>query len=217
MRQACLLLVLGSGLVSIGACISARGLTQDPAVPDVPAPQIAEPGDIRNSVVQEASYEEALVAALHHFAEEGEVGYARALLEKHPTIIGQPRLRPGLRKPSQDDDYHAIHRAAGSGRSRMVQLLLDKGEKVDADGRHGWTPVHVAAKRNRVEVLRVLDWAGADLNARTHYVPPQPVIGRFSGPEFGPATPPKSVLDIAREFRADAAIKYLESRGVTDP
>jgi ankyrin repeat protein len=52
----------------------------------------------------------------------------------------------------------------------MVKLLVESGAKVDAavkSGFHeGWTPLHEAVERDRLEVARFLIEKGADVNAR---------------------------------------------------
>ena len=53
--------------------------------------------------------------------------------------------------------------AAGKGRLETVKLLLEKGADVDAIGRLGRTPLHMA--QHSFEVVRVLLEAGADVDA----------------------------------------------------
>ncbi|KFY20486.1 hypothetical protein V491_03676, partial [Pseudogymnoascus sp. VKM F-3775] len=62
--------------------------------------------------------------------------------------------------------YTALHDAAMEGMEGVVQLILDKGEKVDTKGWEGWTPLHVAAERGHAGVVKVLLRHGADTTSK---------------------------------------------------
>jgi hypothetical protein len=172
---------------------------------------IAEPGDIPPSVLKDATYDQAMVAALHCFAEKGEVGYATALLTKHPTIAGHRLTRPPLRKPQHDDEYTALHKAARAGQSRMARLLVEFEANVDADGGNAWTPLHVAAKHGHLHVVKVLIELGADVRAMTDALPARPAPGGPAGtqPVMLPPIPSQSPLDVAKEYNQKAVVEYL--------
>ncbi|NBX03920.1 MAG: hypothetical protein EBR02_07690 [Alphaproteobacteria bacterium] len=65
-------------------------------------------------------------------------------------------------------DYIALHHAVLIGHVALVNLLLKKGDAVNAVGRWGCTPLHFAvhdAEAN-IEIVRALLSCGADVNAR---------------------------------------------------
>ena len=61
-----------------------------------------------------------------------------------------------------------LHNAVLSRDAPMVQHLLDRGLGLDvsAPSEYGWTPLHVAAMRGNVGVIRALIKCGADINRR---------------------------------------------------
>lgn len=65
-----------------------------------------------------------------------------------------------------------LHAAAESGEEELVKLLLEKGQKVDAEDVScgGETPLFVAAYNGHDAVVRLLLKAGASPNARAYYV-----------------------------------------------
>jgi len=61
-----------------------------------------------------------------------------------------------------------LHAVCGTGHVPMVAALLARGAHPDnTAGRFGFTAAHVAAAAGNLEVLRVLQQAGADLNVKT--------------------------------------------------
>jgi ankyrin repeat protein len=85
----------------------------------------------------------------------------------HPAIAGLliENGAPVNQPASQSRDF-PLHLAAAQGHADVVALLLEKGAGVDSRAQHGRTPLLEAAKHNRVDVIRVLVGAGADLEAR---------------------------------------------------
>lgn len=62
-----------------------------------------------------------------------------------------------------------ILRAAGAGDVEVMEALLaEDGSLVNARGRDGSTPLHMAAWKGKAEVVRLLLEAGADVNAHNN-------------------------------------------------
>ncbi len=59
-------------------------------------------------------------------------------------------------------DVTALHIAAASGNTGMIELLLKEGADVNIDSGLGCTPLHIAAWCNRVEIAKILLEQGAD-------------------------------------------------------
>lgn len=86
---------------------------------------------------------------------------------------GTPRAipGPGVSAPSHVLRYSTIHEAAGAGDVADVRKHLARGEALEALAPWGqlqqtMTPLAVAASEGRLEVMRFLIAAGADVNAR---------------------------------------------------
>jgi ankyrin repeat protein len=60
----------------------------------------------------------------------------------------------------------ALHFAAGEGELCRVEELLAEGYPINAFDDLSWTPLHWAARRERLAVVHYLIAAGADVNAR---------------------------------------------------
>ena len=71
--------------------------------------------------------------------------------------------------PALADDGQALHEAARKGDLAAVRALLDKGVKPDSPGRHGLTPLGVAASVGNFDVAKLLVERGADVNARESF------------------------------------------------
>ena len=56
--------------------------------------------------------------------------------------------------------------AAASGHETLVQLLLQRGARVDAANMYGWTPLMQAARHGHAGVVRLLLLKGADASKR---------------------------------------------------
>ncbi len=103
----------------------------------------------------EAKSELNSARALHLAADFDELAIIGYLLDNGADIEG----RDGeLRTP--------LHRAAGAGLSRGVELLLEHGAKIDIrEGYFGTTPLQQAADNGRLETVKLLLDRGADINA----------------------------------------------------
>eukprot|EP00746_Dinoflagellata_sp_MGD_P054107 gnl/MRDRNA2_/MRDRNA2_237161_c0_seq1.p1 gnl/MRDRNA2_/MRDRNA2_237161_c0~~gnl/MRDRNA2_/MRDRNA2_237161_c0_seq1.p1 ORF type:complete len:140 (-),score=25.66 gnl/MRDRNA2_/MRDRNA2_237161_c0_seq1:323-688(-) len=53
---------------------------------------------------------------------------------------------------------------ADLGNAKIIQLLLKHGGKVNAVGKQGLTPLHLAARKKHVDVVKVLLESGADIS-----------------------------------------------------
>ncbi len=64
--------------------------------------------------------------------------------------------------------YEPIHWAAWAGHTRIVELLIEHGAKVDALGSMGRTPLHIATFKHKLAIADFLLKNGADINAQTN-------------------------------------------------
>ena len=52
--------------------------------------------------------------------------------------------------------YRVLHKAARGGSIEMVEFLIERGAAVNARAEYGWTPLDLAIKMNRKEVIQLL-------------------------------------------------------------
>jgi ankyrin repeat protein len=71
-----------------------------------------------------------------------------------------------LHQGANADSTHALHYAAGLGRTEITKLLLDKVTTVDAPNKNGNTPLHYAAQHGHTEITRLLLDARATVDAK---------------------------------------------------
>jgi ankyrin repeat protein len=157
-------------------------------------------------------YRDALVAAVHHFAEEGELAHLRALLDKHPKLVDARRGRR-LGKPTHGDDFTPLQTAARRGRGEVVAFLLDKGADVNAADGFGYTPLHLAAEGGHLDAVKRLVKAGAKLDAKTTAFPESFVPGGSAdeAPVKSPAIPARTALQIAEDLKHAEVVAYLKA------
>ena len=156
-------------------------------------------------------FRDALVAAVHHFAEAGELTHLEAVLGKYPKLLDARRGRQ-LGKPTTGDDFTPLQTAARWGQWQVVGYLLTEGADVNAADGLGYTPLHLAAEGGHLDVVKRLVQAGAKLDAKTAARP----AGTFPGgpldkePAKYPAVPPRTALQIAEDLKHAEVVKFLK-------
>ena len=86
----------------------------------------------------------------------GDLKKVTQLLQARPEIIGTRTSGHG---------WSLLHMAASGGNPKMAELLISKDANVDAQTTDGKTPLHYAAGKGHLEVVRVLVAHEADLSA----------------------------------------------------
>jgi ankyrin repeat protein len=159
------------------------------------------------------AFREALVAALHRFAEDGELGHLQAILNRYPELVNRKQTFRGVRKPYWSDGYTLLHRAAERGREEVVAYLIEKGADVNATGPLDWAPLHVAAQKGDLAVVKRLVEAGARTDAKTAAIPAMGVPGAAAGapPQVSPAVPSLTPLELAQEAKHPEVVAYLKA------
>jgi ankyrin repeat protein len=171
------------------------------------------PGQAKQPKADDA-FREALVAAVHRFAEDGKLDHLRAILDRHPKLINLKQTFRENRKPYWSDEYTALHRAAERGREEVVAYLIEKGADVNATGPLDWTPLHVAAQKGDLAVVKRLVKAGARIGAKTAAVPESVgVPGMLDGepPQVSPAIPSRTPIEMAQEAKHREVVAYLKA------
>jgi hypothetical protein len=116
---------------------------------------------------EDDAYRAALIAALHLFAEKGELDHLKAVLAKHPDLLDAKQIFRQPHKPSRGDDFTPLIVAVQEGRDEVAAYLLSKGANVQADDwLQGWTPLHIAARRGDLNMAKLLLKHGAKLTAK---------------------------------------------------
>ena len=105
-------------------------------------------------------FRDALVASIHHFAEDGKLTHLQAILDRYPKLLDAKRAQE-LGKPSHGDGYTPLQTAARHGRDEVVAFLIKKGADVNAADGYGYTPLHLAAEGGHLEVVKLLVSHGA--------------------------------------------------------
>jgi hypothetical protein len=157
-------------------------------------------------------FRDALVAAIHHFAEGGKVVHLQAVLDKYPKLL-EARRAQLLGKPSRGDGYTPLQTAARHGQDKVVAVLVKKGADVNAADGCGYTPLHLAAEGGHLDVVKRLVRAGAKVEAKTKALPG----GFFPGPAEGePAQkydpiPARTALQIAQDLKHAEVVAFLKA------
>ena len=79
------------------------------------------------------------------------------------------------------DQGEDLRDAARAGDVARVRALLDAGAPIDAPGRHGVTPLLLAATKGHLDAVRLLIERGAAVNAREGFFRATPVEMALSG------------------------------------
>jgi len=95
--------------------------------------------------------EEVFIAAA-----EGNLTKLRVMLDADPSLVNLTDV----------DGNTLLHAAAGEGRAKAAELLINRGASVNAKTKRGLTPLHDASFEGREEVTELLLKRGADVNAR---------------------------------------------------
>lgn len=122
-------------------------------------------------------YGSALMWMLEHERKDAAMALLRAgapLPDGAVTLAargGMDEIIPNLiaRGAREKDRDHAMHAAAQYGHASTLRLLLSLGASANEPGENdGFTPLHMAVMERRIEAIKVLLEAGADLEARDH-------------------------------------------------
>ncbi len=106
----------------------------------------------------------------------GKHRYARCHWVTDAIDCGTPRIVDWMIKEGaplifvDDEGYSVLHSAIErehKDKYGIMRALLDNGADIDAKGINGWTPGHMAAVRNDLDALILLDEYGADFSIKT--------------------------------------------------
>ena len=161
-------------------------------------------------------YRDAMVAAVHHFAREGEVEHLKAVLDRHPDLLNAVQRFREPHKPLTSDPFTPLETAVSWDRVEAAAMLIERGADVNrAGGNH--TPLHTAAIRGSLPMVKLLVEHGADVNARTPALPESvgpgnnaPTMSAGQGQRF-PAVPSRTALEWAAVRGHADVVKYLKS------
>jgi len=103
--------------------------------------------------------------ALMDAIDSDHIKIAKLLIEKGADVNLKSKSRP-LEAPEgksmQFGGWTALMAAAFKGNTEIAKLLIDKGADVNAKDEHGQTPLVVAKQWKRLEIIRLLEEAGAN-------------------------------------------------------
>jgi ankyrin repeat protein len=88
------------------------------------------------------------------------------MLGKHLEISGTTKQDLITWKDKLGLGYSALHLAAKSGNSAVIDMLREAGADLEAKDKRGDTALHIAAKNGNIEVMAKLKELGADLEAK---------------------------------------------------
>lgn len=93
---------------------------------------------------------------LHYAALKGHLGIINILLSHGADASPQSN---NLRTPLQE--------AIAEDRTKAAMLLIERGASLTACDHEGWTPLHCAAYKKNLDIVKALIASGADVEART--------------------------------------------------
>jgi hypothetical protein len=162
----------------------------------------------------DTAFQNALIAAVHRFVDEGELDHLKAILERHPKLVSARQVFRQPRKPCYGDDFTPLHRAADKGRANIVAYLLDKGADVNDTDAGGWTPLHRAAQSGDLETVQLLVRRGARVEAKTKPQPAMPIPSATVGNGgIFPPVPALTPLDLAKGRNHEQVVEFLKKCG----
>jgi hypothetical protein len=198
--------------VAVSLLLSLAAVSADP--PLAPGPRNEPPpAAAQDARTEEARYEEALAIAAELLALHGQSKPLEVLLERHPNLPKVVEKRRPHVKPTSDDHSSLLHYAVRSGDPRTVEMLIRKGVNINATRVGGWTPLHDAAREGDVEIVKLLIQRGADVNAKTRGSDAHtavPLSSPDGKPQFFPASPSRTALDIARLCNRMEVVRLLQ-------
>lgn len=160
------------------------------------------------------AFQAALVAAVHRFAEEGELDHLRAIADKYPKVINARQTFHQPHKPLRTDGFTPLHRAAERGREHVAAYLLEKRADVNSADGLGWTPLHLAAQQGHLSLVKLLVKHGAKVEAQTVAIPEEFGIPPSSPPDAKPrklpAVPAWTALKLAEQNKHADVVQYLK-------
>ena len=157
-------------------------------------------------------FRDALVEAVHHFAEHGQQAYLQTVLDKYPELRESRRDRQ-FGKPTTGDGFTPLQTAARHGRGNVVAFLIMKGADVNVADNRGYTALHMAAESGRLDIVKLLVGAGAEVNAKTEAFPARDLPNQ-SGLEPPRKSAPilaRTALQIAEDGKHTAVAKFLKT------
>lgn len=70
----------------------------------------------------------------------------------------------------ESNQCHLLHFAADDGLTNIARVLIEKGQiPVNTLDQSGWSPLHVAAGHNHLEIVQLLLRNGAEINIKVRY------------------------------------------------
>lgn len=70
----------------------------------------------------------------------------------------------------ESNQCHLLHFAADDGLTNIARVLIEKGQiPVNTLDQSGWTPLHVAAGHNHLEIVQLLLRNGAEINVKVRH------------------------------------------------
>jgi hypothetical protein len=160
------------------------------------------------------AFRSALVAAIHHFASEGELDHLRAIVERYPELANSRQAFRQPHKPLRTDSFSPIHHAAERGWAEIVAYLLEKHADPSIADRQGWTPLHLAAQQGHLPIVKLLVEYGAEIDAKTAAIPETfgipPSSPPGAKPQRFPEVPAQSALQLAEQNNHGEVVRFLK-------